>query len=182
VSRPQRTPTTDLLTHCWLFQLHGAAKAQRAARDLGAGLAFNLLVVGYTVATGSLQFLGFLGCSASVLMFAAPLSTMAAVVRDKDSISMPWQITAGSFLCSACWSTYGLSIGDLWVWLPNVAGFALAAAQAALISKYPPGRQMYGGVSRNDTDDIQMDGLGGLGGPARTLSSVSTYGRNTTEV
>lgn len=64
--------------------------------------------------------------------YAAPLSTVASVIkaRDASSISGPLvMVNAGNGLL---WTVYGAAVEDALVWAPNLAGVALAAAQLAL--------------------------------------------------
>jgi len=35
------------------------------------------------------------------------------------------------------WMVYGMAIGDVFVWLPNIAGLVLGLVQCALLALYP---------------------------------------------
>ena len=48
----------------------------------------------------------------------------AVRTRDARKISLPLAVTGS--LCSFFWSAYGLTAGLSAIWIPNVAGFALA--------------------------------------------------------
>lgn len=76
--------------------------------------------------------LGLLGVGACVLMFASPLSTLAAVWRTRSTASLVPAVTAASAACSALWTLYGLLEGDAYVWGPNAAGVVFSAAQGGL--------------------------------------------------
>jgi uncharacterized protein with PQ loop repeat len=72
-----------------------------------------------------------------VFFYGAPLSTIVAVVteRNSDSIHVPTMIT--NTMSSTFWMIYGLAISDWFVAAPNGLGTLLGAVQIALYMVYP---------------------------------------------
>ena len=129
----ERVAVGGLVIHICAAYATGLRLASPAKRKLCAGLVANFILLCY---------------------YAAPLSTVAAVVRsarikcrggsaghwlicaqvvrsrDASSISGPLVlVNAGNGLL---WTVYGAAVEDALVWAPNLAGVALAAAQLAL--------------------------------------------------
>ena len=129
----ERVAVGGLVIHIGAAYVTGLRLASPAKRKLCAGLVANFILLCY---------------------YAAPLSTVAAVVRsarikcrggsaghwlicaqvvrsrDASSISGPLVlVNAGNGLL---WTVYGAAVEDALVWAPNLAGVALAAAQLAL--------------------------------------------------
>jgi solute carrier family 50 protein (sugar transporter) len=120
------------------------AAPQRAAVQLVlvAGAAFKLCLWGAIVASGcdaaSRSFaLGLYGSLLCVLMFAAPLSTMATVIASANAASIYAPLTAAQCVNCGTWTFYGFAIGDIWVWGPNACGLVLGLVQVALKLVYP---------------------------------------------
>jgi solute carrier family 50 protein (sugar transporter) len=80
---------------------------------------------------------GFASSTACVVLYAAPLSTLAKVVRDRDASSLYLPMCAIAATCTLLWTVYGLAIGDVFIWIPNGCGMCLSATQLTLIALLP---------------------------------------------
>ena len=67
-----------------------------------------------------------------LLYYAAPLSTLAKVVRQKSSASINVPLSFMSVVNGGLWSSYGLAVSDVYIWVPNVIGVVLSSVQLAL--------------------------------------------------
>lgn len=108
-------------------------------------LAFWLLIllfVGLVLDGGgaSSSLVGTIAVIVSIAYYAAPLSTMARVVRKKDASSLYLPLVLVNLVNAVLWFIYGLAgINDIYVWLPNALGIALALAQVGLVLWYGGG-------------------------------------------
>lgn len=70
-------------------------------------------------------------------MFAGPLASMRAVLRDGTAASLPLGFTAFSLANTSSWLAYGLLVlDDPYIWAPNVLGLGSAATQLLLILRF----------------------------------------------
>mmetsp|Transcript_741 Transcript_741/g.2420 ORF Transcript_741/g.2420 Transcript_741/m.2420 type:complete len:246 (+) Transcript_741:129-866(+) len=72
----------------------------------------------------------------NVLMYAAPLSTISTVLKNKSANSIDPRLAVMSFVNTSMWLLYGLTSTDIYVWLPASLGSTFAAAQLALIALF----------------------------------------------
>ena len=100
-----------LAIHICAAYATGLRLASPAKRKLCAGLVANFILLCY---------------------YAAPLSTVAAVVRSRDASSISGPLVLVNAGNGLLWTVYGAAVEDALVWAPNLAGVALAAAQLAL--------------------------------------------------
>lgn len=85
----------------------------------------------------STNIVGYLGCGVCVAMFAGPLASMSAVIRDRSAASIPLGFTLFSTLNTTVWLGYGaLVLGDPFIWGPNTLGLASSLTQLALIARF----------------------------------------------
>ena len=84
-----------------------------------------------------LSLWGLAGNFMSLAYYGAPLSTMADVIKKRDSSSILLPLTLMNLLNACLWTTYGLAIGDAYVFVPNGIGAFLSLAQLALSFLYP---------------------------------------------
>jgi hypothetical protein len=84
---------------------------------------------------------GFVTNVQLLAFYAAPLSTLAAVLkaRDASSIAANWPMTAVSTVNASLWAAYGIAIARPFVWAPNVVGLVLGAVQLGLCVCLPAG-------------------------------------------
>ena len=90
--------------------LSGFRLEAAAARQLLAGYVANVILVIY---------------------YMAPLSTLAEVLSQKDARSIYGPLCAINGANGLLWVTYGLTLKDPFVYLPNAFGVVLAAVQLA---------------------------------------------------
>ena len=107
----ERVAVGGLVIHICAAYATGLRLASPAKRKLCAGLVANFILLCY---------------------YAAPLSTVAAVVRSRDASSISGPLVLVNAGNGLLWTVYGAAVEDALVWAPNLAGVALAAAQLAL--------------------------------------------------
>ena len=120
----------------------GKALVQVKATIL-AGLATSLclwcaLIFGGAAAAVRSYWLGIYATAICIALFASPLTTMATVLRTRNSASILAPLAAAQLANCAMWTTYGvLSAHDVFVWGPNGAGLLLGLAQLGLKLAFP---------------------------------------------
>eukprot|EP00922_Rhytidocystis_sp_ex-Travisia-forbesii_P061291 GHVS01090870.1.p1 GENE.GHVS01090870.1~~GHVS01090870.1.p1 ORF type:complete len:686 (-),score=96.60 GHVS01090870.1:516-2573(-) len=103
-----------------------------------AGVVVALAVV--TVFGGLQRGTTLVGLSAAffnVISYAAPLSSLGRVLRDKSTASMPYEMSVGSLVCSICWMIYGFVIHDNIILIPSMIGAFVGFMQLGLLIAYP---------------------------------------------
>ena len=75
---------------------------------------------------------GYVANGLLLLYYAAPLSTLAKVVRERSSASINPALSSVSALNGGLWFSYGLAVRDTYIWAPNLVGVVLSAVQLAL--------------------------------------------------
>lgn len=93
---------------------------------------------------------GLGGNVVSLMYYAAPLSSMAEVIRTRNSASILLPMTAMNTLNAALWTTYGLAVLDIYIWCVRAEGRKEAQARRE------------GGDTRRCTDSertLTLDGL-----------------------
>lgn len=69
----------------------------------------------------------------NVVLFAAPLTQLATVLRTRNSSSIPSTMTFISVANNGTWMLYGLMIEDMVLLLPSILGFLLSGFQVLVI-------------------------------------------------
>jgi len=91
----------------------------------------------YFIATETARLqMGIISNTATVFMFASPLTTMISVIQTKDASSIPILLSIASFACSTSWFLYGVTLQDYFVMIPNGLGIALSSLQLFLVKTY----------------------------------------------
>jgi len=72
-----------------------------------------------------------------VAFYGAPLSTIATVVRLKQSSSIHRRTLVMTILNTLFWLSYGFGIMDMWILVPNACGLLLALIQLLLCCIFP---------------------------------------------
>lgn len=110
-----------------------------------------LLFVGLVLHGGgvSQSLVGTIAVIVSIAYYMAPMSTMARVIRKKDASSLYLPLILVNLVNAILWFVYGLAgINDIYVWLPNALGIALALVQIMLVV-------VYGGCGKKERDDAE---------------------------
>lgn len=63
------------------------------------------------------------------IMYSAPMTVIAQVIRDKNVANMPLFLSASSLINSVVWTTYGILVEDVFVIIPNGMGVCVCAIQ-----------------------------------------------------
>lgn len=80
---------------------------------------------------------GFLAMIMSVCIYGAPLVTLAKVVEERSTQSMPFLICLGNFASSMSWTLYGLIVAkDARIVIPSIIGAILATLQVGTFIVY----------------------------------------------
>lgn len=72
----------------------------------------------------------------TIAMYSSPLVTLKDVIRSRSTTSLSFATTLAALACSSLWFVYGVSLPDVNVWLPNVAGIILSLVQVALFWRF----------------------------------------------
>lgn len=83
------------------------------------------------------SLVGIISCCFSISYYAAPMSTMAKVIAEKDASSLYFPTILINIINGMCWFLYGaFGTGAILLWLPNGLGVLLGASQVALVVLY----------------------------------------------
>ena len=113
-----------------------ASKAQRLVVErMLLSYLFVLISAGWVAVKSTMpakDVFGYVANGLLLLYYAAPLSTLAKVVRQKSSASINVPLSFMSVVNGGLWSSYGLAVSDVYIWVPNVIGVVLSSVQLAL--------------------------------------------------
>lgn len=123
-------------------------KLHRLVEGLLLGAVSVWLFVGMIIAIGApdtpqskaagVSAVGAISCTAGMLYYASPLSTMRTVIATQDSSSLYFPTIITSFVTAFMWFIYGLlGFNDPILWVPNLIGALLSATQLFLSFYYP---------------------------------------------
>ncbi|KAL3673117.1 hypothetical protein V7S43_002412 [Phytophthora oleae] len=147
----------------------------RAVCVLAAGTLY--LILGSCGATNQTRdqvasTFGFIAVGINIALYASPLAGMKKVMETKDASSLPITISAVFLGNAALWVVYALTVGDLFVMVPNLLGMILCAAQVALYVKYRPNR----GEAADEATSFSKNKLNG--GPQRLRDHIVRWFKN----
>lgn len=121
-----------------LFFLSMADKRPLAVKKLFYTI---LLTAGIVVCAAASQdiifFSGLAACVSSVVSSASPLAALPQVIKSKSTESLPFVMIIFTFIVNMVWFTYGLLVGDSFIFVQNFVCFAICSAQLALFAIYP---------------------------------------------
>eukprot|EP00270_Netrium_digitus_P011779 TRINITY_DN3762_c0_g1_i1.p1 TRINITY_DN3762_c0_g1~~TRINITY_DN3762_c0_g1_i1.p1 ORF type:complete len:244 (+),score=64.90 TRINITY_DN3762_c0_g1_i1:186-917(+) len=99
----------------------------------GTAMAVLFVLISYVLPADNVStVVGFMGMILTVVMFAAPLSAVAVVMRTGNVDFMPLSLTVMALICSIVWSMYGAYVRDVYVLVPNALGVLLGLIQLSL--------------------------------------------------
>ena len=107
----------------------------------GAGVTLSLwayLIFSGMSAAAVAQVVGMYATIICIILFASPLSTIATVLKTKNSASILAPLTLSQVANCALWTSYGVfAAKDPFVWGPNGTGLLLGLSQLALKLIFP---------------------------------------------
>ncbi|KAL5851011.1 hypothetical protein ACOSQ4_009024 [Xanthoceras sorbifolium] len=83
-----------------------------------------------------LTFVGIIGATLTVGMYASPLLIMTTVIKTKSVEYMPFWLSLFLFLNAGVWSIYSVLVKDIYIGVPNSIGFVLGSAQLIIYVIY----------------------------------------------
>ncbi|RLN54003.1 hypothetical protein BBJ28_00015424 [Nothophytophthora sp. Chile5] len=84
--------------------------------------------------------LGFICVAFNLVLYASPLETMKKVITTKSASSLPISISAIFLVNAILWVVFAITVGDMFVLVPNAIGTLLCSIQVILYLIYRPGR------------------------------------------
>merc|ERR1712233_292280 len=85
-----------------------------------------------------LNILGLVGSITAVILLGSPLVTLRTVIKNKNSISMPFSTSLAMWINALSWTIFGLLLeNDPFVYFPNFLGWIAGTVQLFLIWLYP---------------------------------------------
>ncbi|KAL0686247.1 hypothetical protein Bca4012_053095 [Brassica carinata] len=107
----------------------------------GVGLVMELVyvIIFFIFATSPVRrsmLVGILCIIFNVIMYAAPLTAMAQVIKTKSVKYMPFSLSLANFMNGAIWIVYSCLKFDLYILIPNVLGCLSGTIQLILYAVY----------------------------------------------
>jgi solute carrier family 50 protein (sugar transporter) len=96
-----------------------------------------IFVFGFTDPGKQASTLGLIASGFTVAMFASPLVSIKQVIISKSTEVLDKTFTIVLVIHTFIWTSYGFSINDPYVLVPNALGFALGLAQLSLFGIFP---------------------------------------------
>jgi solute carrier family 50 protein (sugar transporter) len=127
----------------YLYRLYFCkALAPELKRQMAIGVGAIMMIIVIIGVLFKLEMLnvsliGWVADLFSLAVFAAPLSELMMIVRTKSTESLSFSFALTCWLSAACWSVYGVLVGDVNILLPNALGFMLTCIQLSLFVLYP---------------------------------------------
>ncbi|XP_045809641.1 bidirectional sugar transporter SWEET15-like [Trifolium pratense] len=147
------------------------------AINVGLLLSIFLVIEFAITKKNRVMILGWISTSVSIGVFAAPLSVMVQVIRTRSVTSMPLALSVCLIVSAGVWFCYGVFVGDMNIYLPNVIGLTLGAIQVLLYCYYScAGRET--DIERAVVQENLREGGDNLvGGDAPVIELVEVGGR-----
>lgn len=83
-----------------------------------------------------IQVIGFVCAGLNIIMYGSPLAAMKRVVATRSVEYMPFLLSFVILLNGGVWTVYAVLVRDVFLAVPNGAGFILGIAQLALYALY----------------------------------------------
>jgi len=131
-----------LLEICYLtyyYSYTGISSRRTVTKQIFAFYAiFCVVFYGATyMSSAPLLSIGYVGSCTAMGVYAAPLATVAKVIRLRSSEYMSFPLSAVGLVVAIEWFLYGMIIADQFIYVPNVIGVMLGVFQMALFGKFP---------------------------------------------
>lgn len=119
-----------LLGFFYIFTTYkfAAEKAQDRMRNIFLGFVSFFLIIGIVSLAANMGYAGtkqLWGAACVTVLgvyYVAPLSTVATVLKNRDSSSLHWPLCLMNVINGGLWFSYGLAIFDWFICLPNGIG------------------------------------------------------------
>eukprot|EP00928_Gymnodinium_smaydae_P088189 TRINITY_DN72312_c0_g1_i1.p1 TRINITY_DN72312_c0_g1~~TRINITY_DN72312_c0_g1_i1.p1 ORF type:complete len:244 (+),score=50.88 TRINITY_DN72312_c0_g1_i1:42-734(+) len=123
---------------CWALRRRQAPWGALAALATACTTMFLLTLLAYAAAVADgAAHVGYFAMVVNIVMYAAPLSAVAQVFRERRSNMLPRLQCLLGLVCSSLWLAVGVSRGSAPIAVPNLAGVLLSLLQLALICWFP---------------------------------------------
>lgn len=86
---------------------------------------------------------GAVGNAFVIVFYGTPLSALYRTFKARDSSTIVPAIAAATLINSIFWGSYGVALGNLWIWLPNTLGISTSFTQLLFVCIFP---RKFGGV------------------------------------
>jgi solute carrier family 50 (sugar transporter) len=124
-------------------------------KDLSLRLILEMMLIGSALGWGTVGLIvgvslppelteagivsiGFLGCGCALGYYVSFLTTIAHIIRTKDSSSLYLPTLLTNMTNATLWVIYGTAVQDPVIWLPNLLGATLTIFQIGLYFVYYP--------------------------------------------
>mmetsp|Transcript_66837 Transcript_66837/g.216029 ORF Transcript_66837/g.216029 Transcript_66837/m.216029 type:complete len:234 (+) Transcript_66837:330-1031(+) len=132
------------LLFCWSHVLRGAAAPtwnRLTALATAVAVLLNFSMTGYAMAsTQAAENVGRLAMLICICMFAAPLSTLGQVLKEKSSELLPPAQCTMQFCNCLLWTVVGVNQKSMPILVCNALGLVLGAVQLGLMAVFPSGK------------------------------------------
>jgi len=73
--------------------------------------------------TEAVELVGEVGALITVIWMIAPLESVPAVLRERNTAPIPASFVCASFVSNCAWTHYGFHVAqDVFLWAPNLIG------------------------------------------------------------
>jgi len=113
----------------------------------------TLLVAFFLPLTDSIRYVGLLGITLCLVLFASPLAALGTVLETRSAASIPLPFTLAMLVNCASWTVWGVfAMNDFAIYFPNGLGLVFGLLQLGLKIAFGSGTDEHGS---EDDDDMQ---------------------------
>jgi len=112
-------------------------RSEQLTLGLSSALAVVLVTSRWLSTEAANALIGNFAMVMSICMFAAPLSTVRQVLRERNSASINLGFLSGQMANCTMWTSYGAATNDPYVLVPNALGLLLGLGQFGLVGLLP---------------------------------------------